>query len=223
LFNRGHLEEPRFINYLRAIGFTVIEHDENGKQFAISDCDGHMGGSGDGVCYFPNYFIRLLPESAIDAPVILEFKTHGDKSYKELIKVGMKKAKPQHWSQICTYGYKMGINFFLYMAVNKNTDEIHIEFGEVDLYHGKECVNLAFDIINSQEPPPKKFGQGHLECKFCNFKGICHFSESMEKNCRSCKAARPVANKEWYCEVYNSIIPKDFIPKGCSSWKPADV
>jgi len=36
LFNVGHSAEPRFIAYLRGIGFEVKEFDENGKQFRIS-------------------------------------------------------------------------------------------------------------------------------------------------------------------------------------------
>src|SRR5580693_1689445 len=36
LFNVGHSAEPRFINYLRGIGFEVKDFDEDGKQFRIS-------------------------------------------------------------------------------------------------------------------------------------------------------------------------------------------
>lgn len=44
LFNRGHLEEDRFVKYLEWSGFQVWElNPETGKQFQISDCDGHFG------------------------------------------------------------------------------------------------------------------------------------------------------------------------------------
>src|SRR6266540_1462894 len=36
LFNRGHLEEPRFVALLRMIGCAVWQYDENKKQFRVA-------------------------------------------------------------------------------------------------------------------------------------------------------------------------------------------
>src|SRR5579863_8501085 len=41
LFQVGHNAEPRFIKYLRGIGFEVKEFNEDDKQFRISGCEGH--------------------------------------------------------------------------------------------------------------------------------------------------------------------------------------
>ena len=60
LFNVGHMAEPRFITYLRGIGFEVKEFSEDGKQFRISGCKGHYGGSLDGMCKAPARY--NLPE-----------------------------------------------------------------------------------------------------------------------------------------------------------------
>ena len=49
LFNRGHLEEARFIAMLLMIGCEVYQQDAEGNQFRISHAEGHLGGSGDGV------------------------------------------------------------------------------------------------------------------------------------------------------------------------------
>ena len=56
LFNRGHLEEARFVGYLRAVGIEVWDTnpDSKGKdgkpeQWRIEDHAGHFGGSLDGV------------------------------------------------------------------------------------------------------------------------------------------------------------------------------
>lgn len=222
LFQRGHLEEFRFVDYLRGIGFTVYEVDSEGNQFRISDVMGHMGGSTDGVCYFPAKF-PYLQFDPLTTPVQLEFKTASDKSFKRLVLNGMKKDKPQHWAQICTYGYKMGISWFLYMCVNKNNDDLHIEFGPIDLEHGKAMIAHGESIIKSPVPPIRKFPKSHYKCKFCNFENICHFNEPMEQNCRSCINALPIENKQWFCILHNGVIDKAFIPKGCDSWKPADV
>ena len=71
LFNVGHSAEPRFIAYLRGIGFEVKEFDENGKQFRISGASGHYGGSLDGMCKAPASF--GLDQ---DLVLLLEFKTN---------------------------------------------------------------------------------------------------------------------------------------------------
>src|SRR5205823_6534586 len=55
LFNRGQLEEARFVEWLRAIGFQVWNVDENGKQFHIARSNLHLGGSIDGVANLSSY------------------------------------------------------------------------------------------------------------------------------------------------------------------------
>jgi len=46
-----------------------------------------------------------------------------------------------------------------------------------------------------------------------------HLNAPVEINCRSCRYAKPVENKQWYCGLpaHNAIIPDDFIPKGCAA------
>src|SRR6185436_20097818 len=71
LFNVGHSAEPRFITYLRGIGFEVREFDENGKQFRISGANGHYGGSLDGMCKAPSRY-----QLSEDLVLLNEFKTN---------------------------------------------------------------------------------------------------------------------------------------------------
>jgi len=112
LFNRGHLEEGRFIAALLAIGCQVYQQDENGKQFRISGVSGHFGGSGDGIA-------TGVPDVDPSLPVLLEFKTHNDKSYIKLAKEGVRSAKFEHYVQMQIYLRKMALTVALYMAVNK--------------------------------------------------------------------------------------------------------
>src|SRR5574337_1131414 len=49
LFNRGHLEEPRFLAMFRMIGCTVYHQDDKGKQFRCIGHKRHFGGSLDAV------------------------------------------------------------------------------------------------------------------------------------------------------------------------------
>lgn len=214
LFNRGHLEENRIVEWLRAAGCKVWDTDENGQQYRISDVNGHFGGSMDGG--------MLLPPEFYSSGILAEFKTHNTKSFSRLMDIGnVKEAKPEHYAQMCTYGYKQGLKYGLYFAINKNDDDIYIELVELDWKHGEEMLRKATYVIEQQAPPPRLHeNPSHFDCKLCPASAICHESKEYLMNCRSCVYAVPVANKEWHCKRYGQNIPKDFIPKGCAQWHP---
>lgn len=224
LFARGHLEEHRFVEYLRGIGFKVWDVDEDGNQFRISDVMGHFGGSCDGFCFAPEWLLPQLPPGfTTQTPILTEYKTSGENAFKKLEKMGMVKCKPQHKAQINTYGYKFNVDYYLYMAVNKNTDALYIEFGAIDKRHGEEQVALANNIIQTTSPPERKFAEGHYKCNYCAAKNVCHFNEKADLNCRSCKNAKPVEDGKWFCLYHKVELPEDFIPTGCQSWESVDV
>ena len=215
LFNRGHKEEDRFIEWLEGIGCKVWAVDENGNQFRISGVQGHYGGSLDGVVEFPE-------EWGVEA-MLLEFKTSGTGSpFKKTKERGMKLEKAKHYAQTCSYGAKYGFKYCLYMMINKNDDSIHVEVVPLDHNHGNQMEMKAEKIITSQEPPPKiSQSKTFMRCSWCHFSEICHENGIAEKNCRSCKHAVPAENKNWICTHpdINNVIPEDFIPKGCDNHK----
>lgn len=209
LFNRGHLEEARFIRWLRGIGCTVWEVDpETGKQFRIWGVQGHYGGSSDSI--------GTLPYFPPDFPLLMEFKTHNAKSFGSLQKKGVVISKPQHYSQMCAYGKHYGFRYALYCAVNKDDDDLYYEVVELDWRRANELENKAHDIVTSKFRPARiSDNPTYFLCKMCPFLGICHGAEQVEINCRSCKFAEPAPNAEWFCTRHHSIIPNDFISKGC--------
>lgn len=218
LFNRGHREEARFIEWLRGAGFEVWEEDPTtNNQFRISAVMGHFGGSLDGIAKLPERY-------GIKEPVLCEFKTNGTGAgFNKLEKDGMTLAKPQHFCQTSTYGCMPEYNFeyCLYLNINKNDDSLHVELVKLDHNLGRNMLVKAEQIIMSQVAPSRlSDNPTYQECSWCAAKEICHKGALPEKNCRSCKAARPFENAEWYCEVYNGIIPKDFIKLGCDNYFP---
>ena len=232
LFKRGHREEPHFIERLRACGFTIFEHDpETGKQFRIVGANGHYGGSGDGMGYAP-------PHYGLEEAIVFEFKTHNEKSFTKLAgKIvtktpdivrkdgeGVKKAKPEHFAQMSQYGKAYNLRYGLYCAINKETDEIYIEWVVLDWTLADRLFRDAEYIVNSRTPPPKIAESiAFFDCKYCAQGPICHAGQQPDVNCRSCKFAVPVENAEWWCELHspeaNAPIPKDVIPKACPSWQ----
>lgn len=216
LFNRGHKEEVRFVEWLRGMGFIIEEFEDSvaKKQFRISDVKGHYGGSLDGMVTFPESYGEL-------PKMLLEFKTSGHKYFDKIKTDGVKLAKPTHYAQMCSYGKRYDLKYALYMCVNKDTDEIHYEIVELDFNVADKMTIKAANIIGSATPPPKiSENSAYLACKFCNFSPICHGKEAYEKNCRSCVNATPVENGEWSCKFYG-VIPREFVPHGCTMWQEA--
>ena len=229
LFNRGHREEARFIEWLEGIGAEVWTHETpdiynekgkieiEGKQYRVSAVMGHFGGSLDGIA-------KLPPRYGIEEPVLLEFKTSGTGAgFNKSVDSGMSVAKPQHFAQTSTYGSdpKYLFRYCLYFIINKNDDSLHVELAKLDWNLGDNMRAKAEQIILSQEPPPRLSDNPTFhKCGYCAAKEICHKGAIPEKNCRSCKSASPVENGEWLCAVHNDVIPREFVPQGCPSYFP---
>jgi hypothetical protein len=192
--------------------------DKGKRQIRISSCKGHFGGSCDALCSLPKHYD--IPENVI---FLDEFKTQtigkkGDK-FDKLVKEGVKQNKPIHWAQQCTYGYKLNINYGIYMSVCKNDDDLHIEVVKLDHFLGESLERKAEMIIFSETPPTGvSCSPSYFECNWCDFKGICYGSEQPLKNCRSCKHAKPTEEATWTCEHYG-VIPKEVIPLKQPCWE----
>ena len=191
LFNRGHLEEPRLVALLLMIGCVVWQVDDNGKQYRIKGYKGHAGGSLDGV-------VRGLLE--VEGAALTEFKTHNDKSFKKVVKEGVRKSKPEHFVQMQIYMGKYGLSWGLYMAANKNDDDLHAELIKFDP-NTFDHYDLRFGLIIDSKDPPARISTtpGWYECKFCDYSGVCHGNDQPERNCRTCRWSVPVENAEWNC------------------------
>lgn len=258
LFQRGHKEEDRFIEYLEGIGIQVWADDlENNKlilkddgtyeliptselpniklssvdvsdekfhikrakadglefpQYKIKAVNGHFGGSLDGIAILPERY-------GIVEPILLEFKTNGTgQGFNKLVKDGMIVSKPQHFAQTSTYGGEYKFNYVLYLNTNKNDDTLHIEIAKLDHNQGEQMKLKAEQIILANKPPARiSDNPTFLTCKWCAASNICHKGDIPEVNCRSCANATPVENAEWYCQVHNGIIPRDYVAQGCGT------
>lgn len=215
LFNRGHLEEARFIAMLLAIGCEVYQQDAAGNQFRISDCEGHFGGSGDGI-------VVGIPDLDPGIPALGEFKTHNNKSFTELKAKGLLIAKPEHYGQMTTYMEKMRLAVGLYAAVNKDNDEVYMELIHLNSAYGSILLERANKLVWAQNPP-EKIGKtpGFWKCKWCDYSGVCHGKETPDVNCRTCQYSQPSTNATWTCtnDICPGPIPKDLMLTGCSHYE----
>lgn len=262
LFDRGHKEEFRFVDYLAQIGVEVREYSQrlmwyNGRedvveylledwdtpesewyenvtaseyhvkrakengvkltQWRIKDIDGHLGGSTDGMgINVPGVDLHSFP---LDEPVLLEMKTHGEKSFLKLGKEGLKAAKPEHYSQMQIYMHKMGLRIGLYMAVNKNTDELKCFFVIAEPLVGAGLISKGGEIISSPQPLKRMSNNpSWFKCRFCDHRGTCHLGEPMEKNCRTCALSKPIEDGQWHCAKWQCVIPLEGQKQGCEAY-----
>lgn len=213
LFQRGHLEEDRVLQWLRGVGFRTQQTAVDGKQIRIVFADGHGGGSTDGVALLPARYGTF-------EPVLLEIKTQKDKKFNILQGSGVQKEKPMHFIQMCVYGRQLGIHYALYIAVNKEDDDLNVELIELDWGLADAEIAKGESIINAKFPPKRiSDNPSFWKCKFCDAAAICHLGAPVMKNCRSCFNAEVMPNKEWKCNKWNAIIPPSEILKGCDAWQ----
>lgn len=215
LFNRGHLEEGRFIAALLTIGVQIYQQDEKGKQFRISDVGGHFGGSGDGVAVG-------IPDLPPGTPCLLEFKTHNDKSFQKLVKEGVRSAKFEHYVQMNIYMRKMGLPVALYGAVNKNDDDFYFEIVTLDTATADQFSDRARQIILLKEAPARiSESPGWFSCSWCDHKSVCHLKAAPARNCRTCKHSEARDDGNWHCTLqgFEQVIPKELQLTGCSHYE----
>lgn len=220
LFETGDREEGRIVANLRAVGVTVWDRDpDTGGQIRFTACAGHFALSLDGVG-------EGFAESA--APHTLEFKTMSGKNFKATAAKGVQEVKPIYWAQ-CQVGMHLaGLDRCVFLAVNKDTDEIYMERIKADAAEGIKLIAKAESIIFSDKPPAKlSEDPSFFGCKFCDFKEVCHNGKPPEVNCRTCAHSTPERTGDglWSCALGKPMqICKDHLynPYGMP-WDIADA
>lgn len=217
LFNRGHMEEPRVIAVLMLAGCVVWQYDANGKQFRINGYRGHFGGSLDGV-------VQGVPDMP-EIPMLCEIKTHSTKSFCLLTQKGVREYKFQHYVQMMLYMGSYGLTHGLYVAVNKNDDDIYTEILEFDQEIYEKFMKRAEAIVDAKNPPARiNNSPGWSACRFCDHHSVCHGIGTPVRNCRTCKHSSAIDNGAWLCSAFEKdhIIDEARQLQGCGVYEVLD-
>ena len=208
LFETGNREEERLVRNLRRTGATVLEVDpETGRQFRVQAHGGHFGGSLDGVA------IHLL--EAPKAWHVLEFKTHSNKSFTDLVAKKVRESKPQHFAQMQIYMHLMGMNRAMYLAVNKDTDDLYVQRVEADVAYAEQLLEKARRIIFAPTPLPRISEEpSWYQCRLCDHADVCHGTRAAEVNCRTCLHSSPVEGG-WHCDRHQKPLSEVDQRTGC--------
>lgn len=215
LFQAGHNFEPRIVEELRRIGIEVHDKTPDGKQWRVTFLGGHSGGSMDGAGLgFP------------EAPktwAVLEFKTHNAKSFADLSKNGVLKAKPMHYAQMQIYMGLTGMERAMYIAENKDTSELYSEWVHFDPVEFARLQARAERVVNATEPPLRCSNDpSWYVCKMCDFHAHCHGEAAPAVNCRTCAHSTPDLGGDgvWTCSIAGTTpipVPIKVQRTGCPS------
>lgn len=211
LFETGDLEEIRMVKDLRDIGCFVHDIDPNtGRQFEVFAIGDHLSGHMDGCGYY-------IP-TAEKTWHVLEFKTFKAKLFAILVKKGVRVSNPKHFAQMQIYMHLTGMKRALYLAKNKDTDELHTERVHYDKAFAESLMAKARQIIFAKEPPSRITERPDwYECKFCSAYDLCWASGSVALpvpaiTCRQCCHATPTedGHARWICEKHGrGLCSKD--------------
>lgn len=204
LFRTGHREEDRMIADLRAIGCDVQDRDPStGEQWRV-ELTPWLKGSADGQ-------ITGVP-GAEKTTHLLECKTHNDKSFQDWRRKGVAEAKPVHFAQMQIYMHGLGLTRALYIAHNKNTDEVESERVKYDPLAANAILAKAERIAFANEPPPKIES---FACRFCKHEKICRYDDWARVNCRTCLHSYLATSGEWSCVKHFVDLDIDTQRDGC--------
>lgn len=209
LFRRGQDEEAKVVSDLRAIGLSV---QKTGVNQSRVDFGCHVSGSIDGII---EHGVPEAPKSKH----ILEIKTHGKKSFDDLVKNGVEKSKPQHFVQMQMYMAGMKIDRALYVAVCKDDDRIHTERVKLDKAVAQKAIDRGHRLAKEDRmPPPLSTDPTWFECRFCAAHEFCHKTQlTKEVNCRTCTNSTAREDSTWHCEQYDVTLDFENQKVGCEA------
>lgn len=206
LFATGHSQEDRLIADLRRLGAEVFARDPDNpaEQISVTVLDGHSKGFLDGIA-------GAVPHTRHEW-ILVECKTHSEKSFKQLVDSGVEISKPQHYAQMQLYMHEHALPEALYIAVNKNNDDLFCEFCDYNERYALNLKNKAERIIYGADIPPKiNASPTFFKCKMCSASPTCHGGELPSRSCRTCVHSRPMSledkqrfethEPDWLCEL----------------------
>ncbi len=211
-FDTGNLEEERLLADLEAAGIAVESVDPTtGAQFRVELAEGWLRGKMDGRA-------TNVPEAPKTVHVI-EIKSHNDKSFKDLSKRKLKDAKPDHYAQCMAYMRGTQLTRCLYLAVNKNTDELYAERVHYDAPYATRLEAKARRIVAAYSAPAKLFedptSKAAYQCQWCSSADICHAGEFARVNCRTCISAEFLPGAVVRCVYWDKELTYDEQQRGC--------
>ena len=174
-FHAGHVFETMLVDWLTAAGFIIKTADKNGQQFGFEIANGRIAGHIDGA-------IIGGPDVGLKYPGGFEAKALNNKSWTDTLKKGVKVSKPIYFAQCQLYMAYMELPWFLFTALNKDTQEIYHEYVPFDAKAAQEYSDKACDVIRAVDSdtllPRVAASRDFFLCKWCAYQDRCWSTEN---------------------------------------------
>jgi hypothetical protein len=117
------------------------------------------------------------PEVGLRWPALWEHKALGQKSRAEIVKRGVRIARPVYFAQVQLYMAYLGLATALFTALNRDTLALHHEAVPFDAVEAQRLSDRAVDILRAAEAselPPRVAAAAdfHL-CRLCPYATRC--------------------------------------------------
>jgi len=202
IFEVGNKAEDRIVSDLEAPG--KIKVSDRQMQIAMPGGKGHVGVTLDGVVFENGQY------------GVLEMKTMSSKEWKEVSAKGVLQGERQHYCQVQFGMLLTGLPWALYVAENKDTQELHVEYVPYNADAANSLAALAMRILGGAEQVRCSENPEWFECKKCSARSVCHGDAFPRVHCLTCCHATPADGGKWVCGLYdNAEIPKEQLPAGC--------
>lgn len=220
IFDKGHETEPRLMEYLRKSGWVIWDRDPNKApddpypQFGFKALGGHISAYLDGIGHHP--------ELTAGINILIEAKSYNKRRFGVMVAKTMKAADPEYYVQVCLYMKEYNLPVALFICECKDDGDIHIEYVERDDDTAMRALEIATTIKTSRIRPARVAeSPAYHKCKMCDFVGVCHLGEPVEKNCRSCLNCVPIDGGKFACQKWNATIPnQQAIMDACDYHEP---
>jgi len=202
VFENGLKAEDRIVADLDAAGMKIHSRQ---MMIDLDGGNGHAGATLDGVAEEDGQFY------------LLEMKTANAKSWAELARDGVQKAKPQHYAQMQFGMLLTQLDNALYVAENKDTNELHIERVAFHKPLADRLAELALRII--ADAPGERCNErpDWWECKMCAAAPVCKGATFPQCHCLTCCHATAAPGATWACaKNENKPIPEEALCDGCT-------
>jgi len=145
IFARGHIMETMVAGWLRGAGFLISTEKKDGNQHGFLVADGRFGGHCDGV------IIEGPAVEGLAFPCLWENKALGSKGWKDVVKNGIPKSKPQYADQGALYQAYLDLDGApaLFTIVNSDTMEMHYEAVGFDTARAQAASDRAVLILRA--------------------------------------------------------------------------
>lgn len=174
IFEAGHRFEEMTIRWLRLAGFDLRTHNRKGEQFGFSVAGGRFRGHIDGV-------IGAGPDIGMPWPALWEHKAVNAKSWTDIVKQGVRAAKPLYFAQVQVYMAYMEVGVTLFTALNKDNQALWHEAIWFDGGEAQALSDKAVDILRAVDagelPPRIAAASDFYLCRSCPYARRCWESE----------------------------------------------